>query len=105
MWRKWGQVTLWLASMIGFTVVGIRLSCGRRETPAQYEQQMARYREEDARAQKQQEAYDNNFRVLRDLWVEKCPNGKDPAILMCSAGPPVYIPITYYWGHTLEPNR
>ena len=75
------------------------------ETKAQHEHRMARYREEDARAGKLQEAYDNNFRVLRDLWVEKCPNGKDPAVLICSRGPPVYIQVTYFWSHQLEPMR
>jgi len=68
-------------------------------------QRLARYRQEDARDNALQEVYYRNQKILQALWKDKCPNGKDPAITICADGPPEYLPITYFWGHTLEPMR
>jgi hypothetical protein len=93
------NLALGLSILVNILVLGTK---SFKNDPARREQQIARYREEDAHATQQQAAYDRNQKLLIQLWEDKCPKGKDPAIPICADGPPTYIPITYFWGHQLE---
>lgn len=96
------NLALVLSIVASILVLFFRNDRNHHETRAQ---QLARYRQEDARDTALQGAYDRNQKILQALWKDKCPNGKDPAVPICADGPPEYLPITYFWGHTLEPMR